>query len=75
MTKHINAAGLAERADVAELTKTLREQLTAKGLKFNDVNPAAFRDKLRTAGFYTEWKGKFGEQGWATLEEAVGKLG
>jgi TRAP-type transport system periplasmic protein len=74
VTKHINAAGLAERADVAELTKTLREQLTGKGLKFNDVNPAAFRDKLRSAGFYTEWKGKFGEQGWATLEEAVGKL-
>jgi TRAP-type transport system periplasmic protein len=75
ITKHINTAGVAERADVAELTKTLREQLTAKGLVFNDVNPAAFREKLRSAGFYADWKTKFGEQGWTTLEESVGKLG
>jgi TRAP-type transport system periplasmic protein len=75
VTKHINAAGIAERADVAALNGTLREQLSGKGLKFNDVAPAPFRDKLRQAGFYNEWKGKFGDQGWSVLEEAVGKLG
>lgn len=36
--------------------------------------PNAGRDKLRKAGFYSEWKGKFGEKGWSTLEAAVGQL-
>jgi TRAP-type transport system periplasmic protein len=74
VTKNINAAGLAERADVASLSTGLREALTAKGMKFNDVNASLFRDKLRAAGFYAEWKGKFGDAAWSTLEASVGKL-
>jgi len=74
ITKHINAAGIAERADVAKLSGSLREQLTGKGMKFNDVNAALFREKLRAAGFYSEWKQKFGDQAWSTLEASVGKL-
>ena len=35
---------------------------------------APFRDKLRSAGFYAEWKGKYGDQAWALLEKSVGKL-
>ena len=74
VAKHINAAGVSERADVAALNGTLRDQLTQRGMKFNDVKPAAFREKLRAAGFYAEWKQKFGEPAWAVLEESVGKL-
>ena len=74
VAKHINAAGVAERADVAKLTQNLRETLSGRGMKFNDVDPKAFREKLRAAGFYGEWKGKFGDAAWATLEDAVGKL-
>jgi len=75
VTKHINAAGVAERADVAKLNATLKSGLVSKGLKFNTIDPSAFRDKLKSAGFYTEWKGKFGEAAWASLEAAVGSLG
>jgi tripartite ATP-independent transporter DctP family solute receptor len=74
VSKNINAAGLAERADVASLTTGLRDALSSKGMKFNDVNAALFREKLRTAGFYAEWKGKFGDEAWSTLEASVGKL-
>lgn len=74
ITRNINAAGLAERADVAKLSASLREQLTSRGMKFNDVNAALFRNKLRAAGFYAEWKGKFGDEAWSTLEASVGKL-
>lgn len=74
VTKHINAAGISERADVEALSKTLRDQLTQRGMKFNDVEAAKFRDKLRAAGFYAEWKGKFGDKAWELLEAAVGKL-
>ena len=60
--------------DVAKLNASLQQELAAKGLAFNKLDAAAFRDKLRTAGFYTEWKGKYGEEAWSILEKSVGKL-
>jgi TRAP-type transport system periplasmic protein len=72
--KHINAAGLNERDDVAKLNASLRQDLSAKGLVFNRPDPAPFRDKLRSAGFYTEWQGKYGPEAWGLLEKSVGKL-
>ena len=75
VAKHINAAAVLERADVAALSQTLQGDLSAKGLKFNAVDPAPFRDKLKSAGFYAEWKGKYGEAAWAVLEAAAGALG
>jgi tripartite ATP-independent transporter DctP family solute receptor len=72
--KHINAAGVAERADVAALNATLQKDLAAKGMIFNTPNADAFRAQLRKAGFYAEWKGKFGDEAWAILERGVGKL-
>ena len=74
VAKHINAAGLKERDDVAKLNADLQQDLTAKGLVFNRPDPAPFRDKLRAAGFYTEWKGKYGDEAWSLLEKSVGKL-
>lgn len=63
-----------ERTDVAKLNAGLQESLAGKGLQFNDVDPLAFRDALRKVGFYTEWKGKFGEPAWKTFESTVGTL-
>ncbi len=74
VAKHINAAAVNERADVAALNAGVEKELASRGLKFNQPDPAPFRDKLRKAGFYSEWKGKFGEKGWSTLEAAVGQL-
>ena len=74
VAKHINAAGLKEREDVAKLNASLQQDLTAKGLIFNRPDPVPFRSKLRAAGFYTEWKGKYGEEAWGLLEKSVGKL-
>ena len=74
VAKHINAAGLKERDDVAKLNASLQQDLTAKGLVFNRPDPAPFRTKLRAAGFYTEWKSKYGEEAWSLLEKSVGKL-
>ena len=74
VAKHIDAAGLKERDDVAQLNATLRQNLAGKGLVFNELDPAPFRDKLRSAGFYTEWKGKYGDEAWSILEKSVGKL-
>ena len=74
VARNINEAGVKERADIAELTKSLRDQLSQRGMKFNDIEAPKFREKLRAAGFYNEWKGKFGDAAWAVLEESVGKL-
>jgi len=40
----------------------------------NQPQAEAFRDKLRTAGFYAEWKGKYGDEAWSVLEKYTGKL-
>jgi tripartite ATP-independent transporter DctP family solute receptor len=70
--KNLNQSALAEREDVAKLNATLRDDLTAKGMVFNEPQSAAFRDALRQAGFYAEWKKKYGDEAWAILEKAVG---
>jgi tripartite ATP-independent transporter DctP family solute receptor len=74
VAKNVNAAGVKERDDVAKLNASLQQDLAAKGLIFNKLDPAPFRNALRAAGFYTEWKKKYGDEAWAILEKAVGKL-
>ena len=74
VAKNINAAGVKERADVAELNASLQKDLASKGMVFNATNAALFRDHLRKANFYSDWKAKFGDEGWAVLERSVGKL-
>ena len=72
--KTVNAAAIVQREDVAKQNETLKVDLAAKGLVFNDVNPEPFRETLRKANFYAEWKGKFGDEAWQLLEESTGKL-
>ncbi|MCY1202648.1 hypothetical protein D9M72_141400 [compost metagenome] len=74
LTKHLNAGAMAEREDLVKLNTSLREDLTKKGLQFTTPKPSEFQDKLRAAGFYKEWQGKFPAAGWAQLEAAVGAL-
>jgi TRAP-type transport system periplasmic protein len=74
VAKHINSAGMNERQDVARLNATLQQELTAKGLEFNKPDPVSFRNKLRSAGFYGEWKTKYGPEAWGILEKYVGNL-
>ena len=48
--------------------------LKGKGVNVVDVDRPAFRDALRKTSFYSDWKSKYGDQGWSTLEKYVGKL-
>lgn len=72
--KHINAGALKHRQDVLMTAQTLQADLTTKGLRFNTPDIGAIRDKLRRAGFYNEWKAKYGEEAWALLENVTGRL-
>ncbi len=73
-TREFGRAVAEARVDVAALNAGLRTQLAARGLTFNDTEPAPFRDALRRAGFYAEWKRRFGDEAWSTLEGVVGPL-
>jgi tripartite ATP-independent transporter DctP family solute receptor len=75
IAKHLNQAALDMRADGAKLNASLRPELTAKGLTFNDPKLGPFRERLIASGFYKEWKQKYGEEAWALLEKHTGKLG
>lgn len=70
----INSAALQQRAEVISQNAALQSALTKKGLVFNQPDTGAFRDALRTAGFYAEWQKNFGAEAWALLEKSVGKL-
>jgi TRAP-type C4-dicarboxylate transport system substrate-binding protein len=74
MTAAFNAAALDERADVAALNGSLQGKLAAAGMVFNTVDAAPFRQTLRDAGFYKDWRARYGEEAWHVLEGAVGTL-
>jgi tripartite ATP-independent transporter DctP family solute receptor len=69
-----NASALAERDDLAKMSNTVADTLKGKGLQFVETDAVAFRGALKKAGFYEEWKGKFGAEAWGVLEKAVGSL-
>ncbi|WP_049058087.1 TRAP transporter substrate-binding protein, partial [Achromobacter xylosoxidans] len=74
VARGINEAGLAQREDIKKLNASVQADLESKGLVFNQPAADSFRDQLRKAGFYGEWQQRFGQEAWALLEQAVGKL-
>ncbi len=72
--RNLNAAAKQEREDVRALNASLQGALGQKGMAFNSTDPQLFRTALRNAGFYAEWKEKYGAQAWAVLESQVGGL-
>ena len=74
IAKHVNAAGINERADLAALNTKLQNQLSQKGLTFNKLDTTPFRAALQKAGFYAEWNKKYGKESWAVLEKYSGTL-
>jgi tripartite ATP-independent transporter DctP family solute receptor len=64
---NLNRSAMDLRQDVAGLNVTLEQTLAAKGMVFNKTDPAPFREALRKAEFYGEWRKKFGEESWSIL--------
>ena len=75
MQKHLNAAALKQRDDIAKANVDLQKSLESKGLKFNKVDGTPFREKLKTAGFYKQAKDKFGAGAWGLLQKYTGDIG
>ncbi len=67
-------AATEQRADSMRLNASLKTDLANKGMTIDSADQPAFRAALVKAGFYKEWRDKFGADGWAALESASGPL-
>jgi tripartite ATP-independent transporter DctP family solute receptor len=70
---NFNESAMQQRADVEELNATLQGELESNGMVFNFPETQPFQQKLNDAGFYKEWKEKFGDDAWSILEQATGQ--
>ena len=67
--RNFNAAALKDREDIRQLNESLQGDLQAKGMVFNKTDAEPFRAALRKAGFYAEWKEKYGAEAWGAAGE------
>jgi tripartite ATP-independent transporter DctP family solute receptor len=74
VAEQLNRSAVEQRADSEALASSLRTNLTSEGLVFNEPDTAPFREQLRKAGFYTDWRSKLGDAAWDKLEVSVGSL-
>jgi len=72
--REFDKAALDERADIAALSTSLRNDLQGKGLQFVESDKKAFKAALAKTSFYKDWRGKFGADAWKLLEDSVGTL-
>ena len=63
-----------QRADEQRLDANLKGELEKKGMTFVAADKPAFQAALRKTSFYTDWKAKFGDEGWAALQAVSGQL-
>ena len=74
VSRELDRSTAEQRADVAELSFSLRENLSAKGIRFFEVDREPFRQALSRTTFYKDWKAKYGDEAWSHLEKVSGKL-
>lgn len=75
VTRHFDAAAERQRRDFVAMNQTSEAHLKAAGIAFNAPDREAFRKALISAGYYAEWKSKFGVEAWTSLEKTTGPLG
>jgi len=75
ITRNVDDAVAGQRKASEAANGSLAVKLKAQGLVVNSPDHAPFKRKLKDAGFYDEWRGKFGPQVWDTLQKTTGPLG
>jgi TRAP-type transport system periplasmic protein len=74
VSREMAAATVAARNDNVLLNRSVRDQLTRRGMAFNDVDKESFKKKLIESKYYERWKAEFGPVAWAALEKYANKL-
>jgi TRAP-type transport system periplasmic protein len=69
-----DSSAIKQRENTSHLNDDLEDTLKKKGLIFNHPERTQFREALTKAGFYTEWKKKYGAEAWSKLEKYSGPL-
>ncbi|KMO40808.1 ABC transporter substrate-binding protein [Methylobacterium variabile] len=72
--RHFDAAVERQRQAFSRMNAEGEARLRAKGLVINTPDRAPFREALVKAGYYAEWKAKFGPEAWGALEQFTGPL-
>ena len=74
ITRNIDEAVAGQRKLSETTNGTLLAKLKTQGMVANSPDRAPFKRKLKQAGFYDEWRTKFGAQAWDTLQKTTGPL-
>jgi tripartite ATP-independent transporter DctP family solute receptor len=75
VSRAYNQAATRERKTALEAEEGLQPKLEQQGMVFNTPpSVAPFRNVLRNAGYYSEWKAAFGPRAWSLLEKYCGTL-
>ena len=75
ITEEFTRSVLAQRDDMVKVDAAVPDQMTKAGITIINPDRETFRNKLKQAGYYAEWREKFGPQAWALLEKYTGPLG
>jgi len=75
ISHELDQSALDQRSDIARLSESLKTDLKGKGINLIDVDQDAFRTVLASTSFYNDWKQKYGEDAWKSLEKVSGPLG
>lgn len=73
--RELDKAALDERADIAALNGSLRDELAGKGVQVIEPDKNAFKAALAKGTFYKDLRAKFGDEAWKLLDGSVGGLG
>ena len=74
ITQNIDEAVVGQRKLSEASNGSLLAKLKSQGMQANSPERAPFKQKLAQAGFYADWRAKFGPAAWSTLEKTTGPL-
>ena len=72
LERDTTAAAHREREDIAKIEAAYPEKLQSQGMAVTKMDSAAFQAAIKNAGFYAQWREKFGPEAWHALERSVG---
>lgn len=74
MSTNFEKAAREQRAATAADAQKTQDLLHSQGMTVTEPDLDSFRDKLKSSSYYTDWRKKYGDKVWDSLEQAVGKL-
>jgi tripartite ATP-independent transporter DctP family solute receptor len=73
--EELTAAAISQRKDMAKVDIEIPAKMKKAGMVFIEPDLKLFQDKLKSAGYYSEWRKKFGPQAMSILEKYSGPIG